>query len=177
MHSAIKVEGQRMYELARRGESVELPPRPITIHEIEVISWEPPVAEVHVHCSKGTYIRSLARDMGEKSGVGAYMSNLVRVRTGPFTLEDAIRLNDLESLIESEPWEQIAVHPDTSLMDREAIILGADAAASWRNGNTIDVPGAAGIVRVYDESGQWLGVGQCLEGESILRPAKVVVES
>ena len=177
MHSAIKIDGRRMYELARRGEEIDLPARPITIHEIELLGWESPVAEVYVHCSKGTYIRSLARDMGARAGVGAFMSNLVRVMTGPFTLDDAIRLDDLEALLEREPWEQIAVHPDASLMDRQAIILGADAAASWRNGNPVEVPGVEGVARVYDGTGDWLGIGQAIEGESLLRPAKVVLES
>lgn len=177
MHSAIKIDGQRMYDLARRGESVDIPARAITIHDIRLESWESPVAEVYVHCSKGTYIRSLARDMGERSGVGAYMSNLVRVQTGPFTLEDAIRLDNLDDLLQTVPWEDIAVHPDASLMDREAIILGADEAASWRNGNPVGVPGVRGVIRVYDGAGTWLGVGQAVEGENVLRPAKVVLES
>lgn len=177
MHSAIKIDGQRMYELARRGETVDLPARPITIFEIQLLEWEDPVAEVFVHCSKGTYIRSLARDIGERAGVGAYMSNLVRVQTGPFTLEDAIRLDELEQLVETLPWEQIAVHPDASLIDRDAIILGGDDARSWRNGNPVAAHGAKGIARVYDIAGNWLGVGQAIEGESILRPAKVVLES
>lgn len=177
MHSAIKIDGQRMYELARRGEAVDLPARDITIHQIEMISWTAPVAEIFVHCSKGTYIRSLARDMGERAGVGAYMSNLVRVQTGPFTLEDAIRLEDLGGLLETESWERIAVHPDASLQGREAIILGADGASAWRNGNPVDAPGAHGVVRVYDDQGAWLGVGEADGDEQILRPAKVVLES
>ncbi len=177
MHSAIKVDGQRMYELARKGEQIDVPPRPITIHAIELIDWEPPVATVFVHCSKGTYIRSLARDLGENAGCGAYMSNLVRVATGPFTLNDAVRLEELEPLLATEPWEQIATHPDAALWSFPAVVVDDREAASWRNGNPIDVPGATGRVRVYDSGGTWLGVGETDDGGGVLRPAKVVVES
>jgi tRNA pseudouridine55 synthase len=177
MHSAIKVEGQRMYERARKGEHVDIPPRPVTIHEIALLSWEPPVAEVFIHCSKGTYIRSLARDMGDKAGTGAYMSNLVRVRTGPFTLADAIRIDELDDLLLTRRWENLAVHPDASLHDWETVILGPDATSSWRNGNGILVPGNTTRARVYDGAGNWLGVGQVNEGDSILRATKVVLES
>lgn len=177
MHSAIKVGGQRMYDLARKGEEIDLPPRPITIHEIELVAWEPPVATVYVHCSKGTYVRSLARDLGERASCGAYMSNLVRVATGPFTLNDAIRLDELEDLLLTEPWEQIATHPDASLWSWPAVVVDEREAASWRNGNPINVPGLTGGARVYDSGGAWLGVGEVEEGNGVLRPAKVVVES
>jgi tRNA pseudouridine55 synthase len=176
MHSAIKIGGEKMYDLARRGEMVELPPRPITIHSIRLESWKGPVAEVYLHCSKGTYIRSLARDLGDQLGTGAYMSNLVRVQTGPFSLEDAIRLDQLEDLVATEPWSSIAWHPDASLMDWPAVILGDDEARSWRNGNSLRVPGAEGGVRVYDDAGHWLGVGHAGPGEERVRPVKVVAE-
>jgi tRNA pseudouridine55 synthase len=176
MHSAIKIGGEKMYDLARRGESVELEPRPITIHDIRLESWEAPVAEVYIHCSKGTYIRSLARDLGERLKTCAYMSNLVRVQTGPFSLEDAIRLDELEDLVAVEDWATIAWHPDASMMDWQAVILGDDDAVSWRNGNPLPIAGAEGRVRVYDEAGHWLGVGHAEPGEDRVRPVKVVAE-
>jgi tRNA pseudouridine55 synthase len=177
MHSAIKVGGQRMYELAHRGESIELAPRPITIHEIELRSWHHPVAEVFVHCSKGTYIRSLARDLGDSVGTGAYMSNLVRVRTGPFTLQHAVRLDDLQGLLRTERWENIAAHPDASLGSMNAVILGQDSATKWRHGLPISVSGVSGLVRVYDDMGAWLGVGEADSHGQVVRPLKVVLES
>jgi tRNA pseudouridine55 synthase len=176
MHSAIKIGGEKMYELARRGEVVELEPRPITIHDIRLQSWEPPVAEIYVHCSKGTYIRSLARDLGDQLGTGAYMSNLVRVQTGPFSMEDAIRLDELEDLVARENWASIAWHPDASLMEWPAVILGADDAVSWRNGNPHQIAGVEGGLRVYDAAGEWLGVGHADPGEDLVRPVKVVAK-
>jgi tRNA pseudouridine55 synthase len=176
MHSAIKIGGEKMYDLARRGEVVDLEPRPITIHDIRLESWDGQVAEIYVHCSKGTYIRSIARDLGDQLGTGAYMSNLVRVRTGPFSLEDAIRLDQLEDLVATDSWASIAWHPDASLMDWPAVILGGEDARSWRNGNPLRGIGAIGGVRVYDGAGEWLGVGEALPAEDRVRPVKVVAE-
>jgi tRNA pseudouridine55 synthase len=176
MHSAIKVGGVRLYERARRGEDIEVASRPITIHDIRIVSWDAPVARVYIACSKGTYIRSIARDLGEALGTGAYMSNLVRVQTGPFTLEDAIRIDDLEELLKTSLWEDIAWHPDAVMHDWPAIVLDAEHALAWRQGKTLDHPSIRGNVRVYDSNGMWLGVGQGDEAGTQVRPTKVVAE-
>ncbi|MCE7056730.1 tRNA pseudouridine(55) synthase TruB [Algoriphagus sp. AGSA1] len=97
MHSAIKVDGKRVYEAARKGKEVKMEPRPVTVSEFEITAFENPVVKFRIVCSKGTYIRSLARDLGEKLGVGAYMSSLCRTRIGDFKLTEA---HDLGSLIE-----------------------------------------------------------------------------
>ena len=86
MHAAIKVGGQKLYDLARRGEEIPRSPRPVTFHDLEMLEWSPPAATLLVDCSKGTYIRALARDLGAALGTGAYLSNLVRLRAGPFHL-------------------------------------------------------------------------------------------
>lgn len=172
MHSAILVDGVRLYERARRGEEIDVPPRPVTIHDIRLESWRPPVAEVFVSCSKGTYIRSLARDAGEMVGTGAYLSNLVRVQAGPFTLEHALRIDEFEDMIRRRPWHLIAAHPDIALFDRPAIVL-ADA-KGWRQGKHVAATGVEGLVRVYDTDGGWLGVGQGNEDGAHVRPVKVV---
>lgn len=177
MHSAIKVDGQKMYDLARQGVHVELPPRAVTIHELSLLAWEPPIATVRIHCSKGTYVRSLARHLGTSLGVSAYMSNLVRVGTGPFTLDDAILLEELEPLVQTCPWEMIAVHPDAALIDRPAIVLDDAGTRSWQNGNSVGVAEADGLVRVYGSDGTWVGVGTAERESAMVKPAKVVVES
>ncbi|HEU5432398.1 MAG TPA: tRNA pseudouridine(55) synthase TruB, partial [Thermomicrobiales bacterium] len=85
MHSAIKIGGRKLYQLARKGEEIERPARSVTIHALDLLGWESPVARLRVDCSKGTYIRSLAHDLGAALGMGAHLSALRRTRTGPFT--------------------------------------------------------------------------------------------
>lgn len=174
MHSAIKIDGERLYERARRGEDIRVAPRPITIHQLKLLNWAEPTATIFVSCSKGTYIRSLARDLGEAVGTGAYMSNLVRVQTGPFTLADAIRIDDLPALMEQEPWELIAYHPDIALQDLPVLVLDDLHAHAWRQGKEIVARAVAEAVRVYDASGEWLGIGRPDDTEARVRPIKVV---
>jgi tRNA pseudouridine55 synthase len=95
-HSAIKVDGKRSYELARQGKEVELRPREITVSEFEITSIEKPIIGFRIVCSKGTYIRSLARDFGNELGVGAYLSELCRTRIGDYQLEHAISVDQVE---------------------------------------------------------------------------------
>jgi len=96
IHSAIKKEGKRVYELARQGVDVKLEPRPVTILEFEIVKIDLPVVEFRVVCSTGTYIRSLANDFGEKLGCGGYLSSLCRTRIGNFLLEDAMTMEQFE---------------------------------------------------------------------------------
>ena len=177
MHSAIKIEGRPLYERARQGEHIELAARPVTIYQLELVRWDSPTAEIFVHCSKGTYVRSLARDIGDAVGTGAYMSNLIRLSTGPFTLEDSWQLAELEELIAAGYWEDIAAHPDAALHDRPAIVLADDDAIKWRNGTSISLQVPEGLVRVYDVLGNWLGVGLGDPVEGVVKPEKVVTEA
>lgn len=95
-HSAIKIGGKRAYKLARKGQEVELKPREVEVSEFEITALQLPAVHFRVVCSKGTYIRSLARDLGERLGVGAYLSQLCRTRIGSFRLEDAVSLEDVK---------------------------------------------------------------------------------
>jgi tRNA pseudouridine55 synthase len=107
MHSAIKVDGKRVYESARKGIEVKMEARPVQVSEFEITRFELPEIDFRIVCSKGTYIRSLARDMGEILEVGAYMSALTRTRIGDFMLEDAEELPKLIESIKSRPNEDI----------------------------------------------------------------------
>jgi len=102
MHSAIKVDGKRVYESARRGEEVKMDARPVTVSEFEIVKFENPEVHFRIVCSKGTYIRSLARDLGEILKVGAYMSSLTRTRIGEFSLDSADDLMDLIDKIKKQ---------------------------------------------------------------------------
>jgi tRNA pseudouridine55 synthase len=174
MHSAIKVDGRPMYELARKGEVVDLPARSVTINSIAILGWNAPTVRIEVTCSKGTYIRSLARDIGERVGPGAYLSRLVRTRVGSFRLQDAMTLDRLAERMEAESWEQVALAPDCAMLGYDAIVLNEGEAADWHMGRRVPSYGATGTVRVYDATGMWIGVGQIDDGSRDLRPIKVV---
>ncbi len=174
MHSAVKVGGTRLYNLARGGQEIDVPARDITIHALHPVEWQSPTLTLDVTCSKGTYIRSLARDIGRRAGTGAFLSHLIRTRTGPFTLRDAVSLDDLVLLYEKRGWSGLAFHPDWVLQELTAVVLDDEAAHSWRLGQTVrHDPVVRGSVRVYDAEGAWLGIGEA-SGEAI-RPTKVIL--
>jgi tRNA pseudouridine55 synthase len=107
MHSAIKVDGKRVYESARKGIEVKMEPRPVTVSEFEITAYENPEVHFRIVCSKGTYIRSLARDLGEILGVGVYLSALTRTRIGDFRLANAYELTDLVEKIKARQDENL----------------------------------------------------------------------
>ncbi|MBA3450538.1 MAG: tRNA pseudouridine(55) synthase TruB, partial [Chloroflexia bacterium] len=175
MHAAIKIGGQKLYELARRGEEIVRAPRPVAFHMLELLAWEPPAATLLVDCSKGTYIRALARDLGAAIGTGAYLSNLVRLRSGPFHLCQSITLDELTRVELSWSWPSIAIHPDLPVQGWPALVLDAEGAHRWRQGSTIAADtGASGPIRAYDTAGAWLGTGHADPGGTGWRPKKVV---
>ncbi len=124
LYSAIKVAGQPLYKLARAGVEVQLQPRPIEIVRLEVIDWQLPVLTLDVECSKGTYIRSLAYDLGERLGCGAHLGGLIRLRSGPFTLDESLTLEELEQALQDGSWTNYLFAPDEALLDRMAVIVG-----------------------------------------------------
>ena len=178
MHAAIKVNGRRLYELARRGEEIERAPRSVVINSLMLQAWEPPVATLVVDCSKGTYIRSLARDLGAVTGVGAHLSSLIRTRTGPFTLDEAISLDALAAADLPAAWPELARPADVVLAEWPALVLDTGQAVDWRHGKPIPVPEAQdradGLCRVYDAAGTWLGVARADETGRFWRPLKVI---
>ena len=175
MHAAIKVGGRRLYELARRGEVVEREPRRVTISTFTLLRWEPPVATLLVDCSKGTYVRALARDLGQALGTGAYLSDLIRLRTGPFHLCEAVTLAEIAAAELPWTWAALAIHPDAVLEDWPALLLDSTASTAWRNGSPIPTEDAAhGPCRAYGPDGTWLGVGAADETHRAWRPLKVV---
>jgi tRNA pseudouridine55 synthase len=174
MHSAIKIDGTPLYDLARKGQAVELPPRAITIHAIDVVHWHAPTLRVHVRCSKGTYIRSLARDIGERVGTGAYLSRLVRTRVGRFDLGAAMTLDDLAVAMERGEWRQVRYEPDVAMLDYDAVIIAGNHIVDWACGRPVPASGAEGVVRVYDADGMWRGVGLVEPDTALVKPVKVI---
>lgn len=177
MHSAIKVAGRRLYELARSGVEIDVEPRLVTIPGLRIVDWNAPVLCLDVECSKGTYIRSLARDLGEAVGTGAYLSHLVRTRSGPFGIDDAVTLEELERLLSVSAWHQVAYHPDWPMQHLTVFVLNPEQAIDWGHGKALcldTVDGITPIVRAYDGQGRWLGAGECDLATGCVKPLKVI---
>ena len=160
-HSAIKVGGQPLYARARAGKVVDVPPRRIVIHALELRAYDPPDLLLGVRCGKGLYVRALARDIGRALGTYAYCAGLRRTQTGPFCLGDAWTLDELTKLDLRERWPEIALHPDAALGDLPATILDEAGESAWYHGRSVGgAKAAAGVVtRAYGPTGVFLGVG------------------
>jgi tRNA pseudouridine55 synthase len=167
-YSAALVAGRRAYSLARRGKLVELSPRRVTIHGIDLFSYEWPNLEVEVRCGKGTYIRSLARDLGENLGCGGLVAALRRTRVGPFHVEDAVTLEmgPAQARMRLRPLaDALAELPRVEVTDNEARLL--------RHGQRIPSKGE-GESGVFDAAGNLIGVGLFDEAGQWLRPIKIL---
>jgi len=119
MYSAVKINGQKLYNLARKGVEVERKPRKITVYSIEILSvdLEKSQIELSITCSKGTYIRTLCNDIGEKLGCGGYMASLIRTKSASFLLEDSITLEEFEEKWKSEEFDKILIPPHTFIKE------------------------------------------------------------
>ncbi len=172
IYSALKKEGVPLYRLARQGVPVEATPREVEIFRLEVLDWMSPFLEVEVTCSPGTYIRALARDLGEKVGCGAHLSSLSRLRSGRFTLEEAATLPEVEEAFHGGFWG-LLTHPiDEALLQFEALILDREREKRVRHGQGI--PGEAAktpFLRAYSNSGEFIALLAFEEG--LWRPKKV----
>ncbi len=181
-YSAIKLQGQPAYKRVRAGEEVSLEPRPIIISQLNILSWQPSRLTLAIECSKGTYIRSLAYDLGEYLNCGAYLDKLVRTRSGPFTLSESITLEQLADAVTSETVENHLYPPDKVLQDYPALVLDAVTTQHVQHGNAFkyDAQRAythAQLARVYDEAGHFLAIAEWDAQQEIWKPKKVFVDS
>jgi tRNA pseudouridine55 synthase len=140
-YSAVKVQGRKAYEMAREGEEVELAPRKITVHHLEVLEWAPPEVVIDVHCSSGTYVRSLANDLGVMLGCGAYLVGLRRTKSGRFSLRDSVPLRKLQESFTAGNWYQYLIPAAEALGDWPAIELSPDEVEGVRHGHRVKVVG------------------------------------
>lgn len=165
MYSALKHDGQPLYKLARAGEVVERKPRSVTIHRLKMLGLQGDRLQLEVHCSKGTYIRTLVEDLGAALGCGAHVSELRRTEAGPFGLERSVTLEALEALHAeggAEALDQYLLPSDSGLEDWPVVRLTEQTAYYLNHGQAVRVPGspAFGMVRLYDHNDQLIGIGE-----------------
>lgn len=176
MHSALKFEGKPLYEYARQGVEIERALRQIEIYSIDLLSFVENTLIIDVRCSKGTYIRVLADDIGKALGCGAYLTGLRRTQTAGFRLENAISLVDFEALA-LEDRDACLLPADALLQSLPALTLEADEFARMRHGMSVDRLAAAGEYRLYAEgeskdNARFIGLGEAADG--VLRPKRLL---
>ena len=156
MYSAIKINGKKLYELARRGEIVERSPRKVTISKLELVGEDKCDYILDIHCSKGTYIRTLCSDIGDKLGCGGCMSSLRRVKAGVFSITQAHTMEQIQAAADLGGLDGIIIPVDTLFTDKPKLTVNEFEEKKLRNGNTIKTKSADGTYRVYSESGEFL---------------------
>ena len=168
MYSALKHEGQPLYKLARAGETVERKPRAVTISVLKILGLEGDRLQLEVHCSKGTYIRTLVEDLGAALGCGAHVASLRRTVAGPFDLSQSVTLEALEALHAeggAESLDHLLLPMDSGLQDWPILELTEQTAYYLNHGQAVRVPGSPAFckVRLRDASGRFLGIGEMTE--------------
>ncbi|MDD5036532.1 MAG: tRNA pseudouridine(55) synthase TruB [Methylococcaceae bacterium] len=177
MHSALKHQGQRLYELARKGVEVERKARRISIHALNLLGFGADFLDLDVHCSKGTYIRSLAEDIGSALGCGGHVERLRRTAVGAFTLDNAVSFERLESMTDEQ---RLSLLLPLSVIAEElpTFSLSAELAFFLRRGQPVFAPNApvAGLLRLFTHQGAFLGIGEVTE-EGMVAPRRLVREA
>ena len=161
MYSAIKINGQKLCDLARKGREVERKPRTVTIHELELLDFSGDTAKLRVRCSKGTYIRTLCKDIGEALGCGGCMESLRRTAAGAYTIQEAI---PLLQLVECPDPESCLRPVDTMFVQYPEIRLTEKQTLRCRNGNSFSIDLPDGTYRAYSESGEFLALSKAEAG-------------
>ena len=169
MYSAVQVNGRRLYDLARKGQTVERPTRTVTIHQLTLLDYDPETGkgELEIFCSKGTYIRSLVDDLGKALGCGGMLTSLIRSKANGFTLEDCVTLEECQALANAGTLEERVLPADRVLEDLPVLRLNPVQGEKFRHGVKLDLnrlrlpEDTTGNLRVYDETGLFLGLARC----------------
>lgn len=174
MYSAVSVDGQRLYDLARQGIEVERTPRNVTVFSIDMLSENEQTGEyeISVECSSGTYIRTLISDLGEALGCGAVMTKLRRTKANGFGIENAVTLEQLEAAAENGTLDEIVISVEKALKNYPMIRVTAAQAKRFRNGGELDLQRLKyqrmlGYFRIYDPEDNFIGLGEIGEGDSL----------
>ena len=182
--SAVKIDGERAWRAARRGEQPQLEPRAVTVYELTLTACEPPELEIEVECSKGFYMRSLAHDLGEALGVGGHLARLSRTAVGPFHLAEAVALDDAVLMLEGGLSDDLVHAPDAVLHDWPAVILGKRSIALARQGRDVRPrpvdgrsPARVGVkARGYGAHGKLVALLECGPIPGVWHPYRVFAE-
>jgi tRNA pseudouridine55 synthase len=161
MYSALKVNGQKLCDLARQGKTVERKPRTITVYKLDCLEFTGETARLLVHCSKGTYIRTLCKDIGEALGCGGCMEALRRVTAGEYTIDEAV---PLQILLDAENPQQYLRPVDTMFRNYPAVTLTPNQEKRCRNGNAFTVSHQDGTYRAYSQTGEFLMLANVEQG-------------
>ena len=161
MYSALKINGQKLVDLARKGKTVERQPREIEIFDLTLLEFNGDTARLRVRCSKGTYIRTLCKDIGEALGCGGCMAALRRVQAGEYTIEEAVPLQELLAAEDSEPYLRPV---DSMFRNYPAVTLSAKQETRCRNGNSFSVKMENGTYRAYGQNGEFLALSKVEDG-------------
>ncbi|HBX70533.1 MAG TPA: tRNA pseudouridine(55) synthase TruB [Chloroflexi bacterium] len=193
-YSAVKVKGRPAYDRTREGEEVQLEPRKINVYSLEILEWAPPEAVLDVYCSSGTYVRSLAHDLGNDLGTGAYLIGLRRTKSGRFTLRDAVPLRQIQDAFITGEWSRYLIPAAEALADWPYITLVGDDVETVRHGHRMPAgpdakemidpakhpyaeEGTQGLVRAITEQGDLVAVMQYIEEDNEWQPKKVFFQS
>lgn len=182
-YSAVRVAGRRAYELARHGAKPELKSRRVTIHRLDLLEWDDadparPTATVEMRCSAGTYIRALARDLGERLGSGAYLGALTRTVSGPFLVEQAHALEEVRAALAAGQADELLLPMDWGLDRYPRLTVNSQEVSSLARGQQLrrlDDGVTDGLVRVFDENGRLVAIA--LAGGGLIKPEKVFVSA
>jgi tRNA pseudouridine55 synthase len=175
--SALKQGGRRCYELARAGVPLQLKPRRVEITSLELVDFRLPIVQIKVDCTKGTYMRSLANDIGKYLGCGAHLRNLNRARYGPFSVQDALSPDEIEDAFHRDDWKKLIYPVDSPLRDWKAIVVGENKEIDIRTGRPLPVEENDEVLgeycRAYDLNGNFLAVMRFIPEKRHWHPEKV----
>lgn len=177
-YSAVKVKGRKAYEMAREGEEMDLEPRTIQVYSLEVLEWAPPEAVIDVYCSSGTYVRSLANDLGKSLGCGAHLIGLRRTKSGRFTLRDAVPLRRLQEAFDAGDWYRHLIPAAEALADWPMVELDADQVELVRHGHRVPAaPGSTGWARGVSQQGDLVALLEVDVENNEWQPKKVFFQT
>lgn len=177
-YSAVKVQGRKAYEMARQGEEVDLEPRTIEVYGLDILEWASPEVVIDVYCSSGTYVRSLANDLGKALGTGAHLVGLRRTKSGRFTLRDAVPLRRLKEAFDAGDWYKYLIPAADALGDWPMVELDADQVELVRHGHRIPAaPESKGWARGVSQQGDLVALLEFDESAGEWQPRKVFFQT